>query len=92
MCCRKLKYLLGSAAELCSVLTVLNTWELCWAKAHAAVFIETTRSVLLPDSSYGFFVAGLSIGALLESYEVEQSISVPLLKYDTSHIRSSRSS
>jgi len=31
-----------------------NKWELCWAKAHAAVFIEITRSVLLPDSSYDF--------------------------------------
>lgn len=35
-----------------------------------------------------FCVAGLSIGALLETYEFEQSISVPLPTYDTSHIRS----
>lgn len=35
-----------------------------------------------------FCVADLSIVALLETYEVEQSISVPLLTYGPSHIRS----
>jgi len=35
-----------------------------------------------------FCVAGLSIGALLEIYKVEQGISVLLLTYDTPRIRS----
>ena len=57
-------------------------------KPHAAVFIETTRSVLLPNGSYDIVLVVYQSVLCYETYEVEQSISVPLLKDDSAHISS----
>lgn len=57
-------------------------------KPHVAVFIETTRSMLLLSSSYDIVLVVYQSVLCYETYEVEQSISVPLLTYDSAHIRS----